>query len=308
MNTPILLVTFNRPAQTQLVLKAILSANPTNLYVFQDGPREGNETDILRCAEVREIIRDLTCTKSIGVHTFFSDVNLGCGMGPAKGISWFFDQVEQGMVFEDDCLPAPSLFSFYEELLERYKDDDRISLITGTNALSKWHSYRYDYIFAKHGGMTMGCWASWRRAWNLFDFEIKSWKDLNYQEQFKFNVGRKRFPTWKTILDKYSMCPPRDVWDYQWAYARILHGTCSIVSTVNQMSNIGFGEESTHTPNPDDRRANMEVFDCRLPLAVHPFKRDRLFEWEMYQRFSRPSKKSLVLRAFLKLIDLVCRR
>lgn len=308
VTTPILLIAFNRPVHTRLVLQSILSAHPTSLYVFQDGPREGNITDQVKCEEVRRVISELVDTISIDLHTYFSKSNLGCGPGPSTAITWFFENVEQGMIFEDDCLPSPTIFSFYEELLNRYKDDNRVSLITGTNALSKWRSYRYDYIFAKQGGMTMGCWASWRRAWKLFDFGLKSWKDSKYQEQFKANVGRKRFPAWKTILDKYSQSPPRDVWDYQWAYARILHGTYSIVSTVNQMSNIGFGEESTHTPNPDDRRANMETFDCRLPLSFHPFKRDRLFEWEMYQRFSRTTNKTIFLRACLKLIDLVCRR
>ena len=108
------------------------------------------------------------------------------------------------------------------------------------------------------------------------------------------------------VLDKYYANPPRDVWDYQWAYARVLHGTCSIVSSVNQMSNIGFGIESTHTPNPDDRRGNMEIFRCRLPLKEHAFHVDRLFDWEMYQRFYRTTKKSIALRAVLKIIDLIC--
>lgn len=308
MNTPILLITFNRPVHTRLVLKAIIEAKPKHLYVFQDGPREGNEVDRVKCEEVRQIIMEMTKNEPVQLHTFFSDSNLGCGPGPSTGITWFFDNVEQGMVFEDDCLPSPSIFQFYEVLLERYKDDNRISLITGTNALSKWQSYRKDYLFAKTGGMTMGCWASWRRAWQLFDFNIRTWGEQKYKLQFRTNAGPHLYTTLKPILDQFYFSPPRDAWDYQWAYARILNGTFSIVSTVNQMSNIGFGEESTHTPNVNDRRGYMQLFTCRSPLSVHLFKRDRLFEWVMYQRFSRITKKPIYLRAFLKLIDLACRR
>ena len=124
-----------------------MAAQPKELYVFQDGAREGNENDFEKCVEVRQVVETLTNNNSVCLHTLYSDKNLGCGPGPATAITWFFNNVEQGMIFEDDCLPSPTIFGFYEELLERYKDDERISIITGTNALSRWRSKRYDYIF-----------------------------------------------------------------------------------------------------------------------------------------------------------------
>lgn len=307
LHTPILLITFNRPEHTKRVLEAIMAAQPQDLYVFQDGAREGNENDAKKCPEVRRVVESLTKNNSVCLHTLYSDKNLGCGPGPATAISWFFDEVEQGMIFEDDCLPSPTIFAFYEELLERYKDDERISIITGTNALSRWRSKRYDYVFS-NGGMTMGCWASWRRAWKMFDFEIKSWGKQENKDKFRVQIGETKYPFWASLLDKYYANPPKDVWDYQWAYARRLHGTITISSSVNQMSNIGFGDESTHTPNPNDRRADMQTFNCKLPLRHHPYRIDRLFDWEMYQRFSRTTKKPLAVRCILKLVDLLCRR
>lgn len=308
LNTPVLLITFNRPDHTCKVLEAIMAAQPKDLYVFQDGAREGNEKDLVNCPKVREVVQKLVEGTETNLHTFYSERNLGCGPGPASAITWFFDNVEQGMIFEDDCLPSPTIFAFYEELLNRYKDDERISIITGTNALSRWRSQRHDYIFAKSGGMTMGCWASWRRAWKWFDWEVKSWGEQKNKEQLRRVVGEKRFAFWKGLMDKLYANPPRDAWDYQWAYARVLHDTVSIVSTVNQMSNIGFGEESTHTPNAGDRRGYMKVFECHLALADEPLKIDKLFDWEMYQRFSRKTKKSIPLRLFLKVIDFIYRR
>lgn len=308
LHVPILLITYNRPNHTRRVLEAILGAKPRDLYVFQDGAREGNENDRVKCAEVRQVVEELTNGSDVKLHTNYSEKNLGCGPGPATAITWFFDNVEQGMVFEDDCLPSPTIFNFYEELLNRYECDERISIITGTNALSKWRSRKYDYVFSRTEGMTMGCWASWRRAWKMFDFEIKTWGEQKYKELFRTNVGEKEYREWAPILDACYKCPPRDAWDYQWSYARELYGTYSIVSTVNQMSNIGFGADSTHTPYANDRRGNMESFSCRIPLRYHSFRRDKLFEWVMYQRFTRASKKSVLLRCLLKLIDLIWRR
>ena len=311
--TPILLITFHRPEHTRRVLIEILNQEPQELYVCQDGAREGNENDRIKCQEIRDVINELTSAYALGnkhftLHTLYQPHNLGCGPGPAAGITWFFENVEMGIIMEDDCLPSETLMAFGAELLEEYKDDERISLITGTNALSKWRSYKYDYIFAKTGGMTMGSWASWRRAWKHFDWEIKSWGEQATKDRMREIVGEKAYKEVELLYDKIYANPPRDAWDFQWAYARALMDSCTIVSTVNQMSNIGFGEESTHTPNADDRRGNMAIYKCHLPLRHHAFKIDRLFDWEMYQRFDRKTRKSVFTRFALKLIDSICRR
>jgi hypothetical protein len=154
----------------------------------------------------------------------------------------------------------------------------------------------------------MGSWASWRRAWEHFDWEIKSWGEQATKDRMKEIVGEKAYKEIEPLYDTIYANPPRDAWDFQWAYARALMDSCTIVSTVNQMSNIGFGEESTHTPNANDRRGNMAIYTCHLPLRHHAFKIDRLFDWEMYQRFDRKTKKSVFTRIALKLIDCICRK
>ena len=313
MNTPILLITFNRPNHTRKVLERILEAKPQVLYVFQDGAREDNDNDAVRCAEVREVVNELTVRyayehKDFVLHTLYSPTNLGCGPGPVAGIDWFFKNEKMGIIFEDDCIPASTIFNFYEFLLEMYENDDRISLITGTNALSKWCSWKSDYLFSKTGGMTMGCWASWRRAWNMFDWKIESWHSPQNKENLRSFVGKHLYEQWVPLLNNIIANPPYDAWDYQWAYARLLNHTYSIVSTVNQMSNIGFGVESTHTPNENDCRAKMQVFECRFPLKVQQFQIARVYDWMMFQRFDRKEKKGLLFRLVLKIIDMVCRR
>ena len=313
LQVPILLITFNRPEHTRKVLTEILKQEPQELYVCQDGAREGNENDRIKCQGVRDVINELTSPyavahKDFTLHTLYQKENHGCGPGPATGITWFFENVEMGIIMEDDCLPSETLMAFEAELLEKYKDDERISLITGTNALSKWRSYKYDYIFAKTGGMTMGSWASWRRAWKHFDWEIKNWVNPETKERMYQVLGAEKYDEIAPLYDRIYANPPRDAWDFQWAYARTLLDSSTIVSTVNQMSNIGFGEESTHTPNANDRRGNMAIYKCHLPLRHHAYNIDKLFDWEMYQRFDRKTKKSILLRSVLKIIDLVCRR
>lgn len=128
-NTPILLITFNRPEHTRKVLERILSQSPKDLYIFQDGPRPGNEQDLLKCQKVRDVITSLTDGTTAHISTFFSEKNLGCGPGPYAAISWFFHNVDRGIILEDDIIPHPIFFSFMDDLLNRYSDDERIGAV-----------------------------------------------------------------------------------------------------------------------------------------------------------------------------------
>ena len=156
-STPILLITFNRPQHTRKVLERILEAEPRELYIFQDGAREGNAEDIAQCAEVREVIEELTSSASCSLHLNYSPINLGCGPGPASAISWFFSEVEEGIVMEDDCLAHPDFFPYCEELLHRYRSDKRIGFINATLYDDRWHTEQGASYGFSHYMFTVAC-------------------------------------------------------------------------------------------------------------------------------------------------------
>ena len=118
LNTPVLLITFNRPDHVRRVLSVIRAMQPATLFIFQDGAREGNAVDVEKCAQVRAVVQELV-DWDCDLHTNYADRNFGCGAGPMTGIDWFFNQVEEGIVMEDDCLPHPDFFGYCEELLDR---------------------------------------------------------------------------------------------------------------------------------------------------------------------------------------------
>ena len=126
--TPILLITFNRPDHVRQVLIEIRKQQPAQLFVCQDGAREGNVLDFERMQQVRDVINELV-DWPCELHTLYQDKNLGCGPGPATGISWFFSQVEMGIVLEDDAVPHPDFFEYAVTLLEKYKDDESVRAI-----------------------------------------------------------------------------------------------------------------------------------------------------------------------------------
>ena len=164
--TPILFIIFNRPSATQKVFDEIKKVKPMYLFVAADGPREGEKDDKERCQETRDILKQIDW--SCELKTLFRDTNFGCGYGVSKAITWFFDNVEEGIILEDDYAPDQSFFPYCAELLTKYCHDTRISHINGTSLVCFENGENMYYSKYEH----IGGWATWRRAWNWYDFSM----------------------------------------------------------------------------------------------------------------------------------------
>ena len=269
LKTAVLLVIFNRPDTTSLVFEAIRQAKPPRLYIAADGPRPHVASDVAKCKEAREIVNkvDWPCK----VETKFSDVNLNCGIGPSSAFTWFFEHEEEGIILEDDCLPSQSFFRYCEELLVRYRNDNRIMHIGGNNFLKGWQKdIDYSYYFSRSGHIWG--WATWRRAWKKFDYNISLYNELiekKYFDDFFLNPVEKLYRLGK--FDKTVTSARVDWWDYQWDFARYVNSGLAIVPKNNLVKNLGFGEGATHTQNSTSTTANLVAGDMEFPLKHPPF-------------------------------------
>ena len=267
MIPPVCLIIFRRPAHTRSVIDALRKVRPTLIFVFADGPRSEWVDDVTACAAARaEVDRiDWPCE----LRRNYSEVNLGCGRGPATAISWAFNNVEECVILEDDCLPHPSFFPFCGELLEKYRDDTRIMHINGCTYRKKAPGNRESYYFCQD----IGCWgwATWRRAWKHFDPAVTVWKDLR-DTDFLFEIIDRRFfvEHYQPALD-HALLHHGDVnyWDYQWAFACWVNHGLGIYPHRNLVCNLGCGPDATHTTNPANPMANLAIRPLRFPL-VHP--------------------------------------
>lgn len=270
-STPILLITFNRPEHTRRVLTQILKQEPQSLYVCQDGAREGNENDHLKCQEVREVINELTSAYAVAhpnfsLFTLYSSLNLGCGPGPQAGITWFFENVERGIIMEDDCLPHPDFFGYCEELLNRYKDNPQVQFINSTLYHDRWKC-EGSYGFSHY--MVTGAWAAWRSTWQGFDLDLLDLNAWKFRRQvLRLTKNRAEANWWyfkvKEIQKDKSK---KSYWDYQMQIHLFKNNALTIHPKVNLISNIGFDAEGTHTLT-NDGRGDKSVFPI-LPLQ-HP--------------------------------------
>jgi len=265
--TPILLICFNRPDHTRRVFDEIKKQKPKTLFVFQDGAREENIQDIEKCASVRDIFEeplDWECE----LKTCFLEKNLGCGLGPATGITWFFEQVEQGIIIEDDTIPGSDFFVYAEDLLVRYKKDVQIKVIGSIHLEEKkYGDGSYHFSMANRN---LCAWATWRRAWNNFDYMLTNISPVDLLRSMKkYNASCREIEYWIEILDQLQHGSLIETsWDIQFLISIWLkHGT-GIFPNVNLSENIGFDLDATHTTHTNNILANVKAGSI-LPI-LHP--------------------------------------
>ncbi len=267
LKTPVLLVIFNRPEATQKVFEAIRKARPEKLFVSADGPRADRPDEAEKCEEARKIATavDWPCE----VKTSFQDRNVGCGRSPSKGITWFFQHVEEGIILEDDCLPADSFFQFCNILLDRYRTDNRIMAISGCNMLSGQTPSNSSYFFSNHN--YIWGWATWKRAWQHFDFKLKLYPYFSEKDYFKNYYATPYESDYMNYVLRKSYRYNEQIswWDYQWDFARKINSGLVIVPEKNMVINLGLGSDATHTVETNGIGSHLKLEETELPL-VHP--------------------------------------
>jgi hypothetical protein len=241
---PVVFLVFNRPACTARTFAEIRKAQPRQLLVVADGPRQGHLSDAASCLETRRIVDD-GVDWPCEVLRNYSERNLGCAERVASGLTWAFSVVESAIVLEDDCLPDPSFFPYCEELLVKYRDDARVGQICGTPLITPSLERDASYVFSRYG--PIWGWASWRRAWAYYDLKLQNWPQLRATRGLSSVIHSPAELRWRIKLYDSLHSGPRETWDYQWGYAKISQSMLSVIPCQNLIENIGFGEGATHT-------------------------------------------------------------
>jgi hypothetical protein len=265
LKTPVAFLVFNRPETTARVFAEIARAKPPILLVVADGPHTDVPGETERCAAARAIVED-GVNWSCDVRTSYAESNLGCRRRISSGLDWVFDAIEEAIVLEDDCLPHPTFFRFCEELLERYRHDQRIMSIAGINLQFGRKRTDYSYYFSRY----FHCWgwASWRRAWRRFDVNMALWSEIDDGKWLHDLLRDPSAARYWTGIFQAAAAGQIDTWDYPFLFAHWVQGALSIIPAVNLVSNIGFRADATHTQGPS-RLADVPHGTMDFPLR-HP--------------------------------------
>jgi hypothetical protein len=289
VKSPVLFIIFNRPDNTRRVFEQIKKARPSRIYIAADGPRNSHPGEEILCNSARAIVIDIDWDCEI--KTFFSEENKGCKEAVSSAIDWFFEHEEEGIILEDDCLPADSFFKFCDILLEKYRYDTRVRHISGCNLQlgEKWGDGSYYFSNMTH----VWGWAGWRRVWKDYD------KTLSRYFENEVRILLENIFTNRTVIDKWLnifndvKAGKIDTWDYQLGFLNFINNGLSIIPNANLISNIGFGAKATHTFDGNNPYANLpleELDEITDPRYVIPQKQadfntlNRDFDIERFER------------------------
>ena len=273
-DVPVAFFIFNRPALTHVVFEQIRRFAPKTLLVVADGPRDEGERHL--CEEARAILKqvDWPCR----VLQNFSNENLGCKRRMSSGLRWVFEQVEEAIILEDDCLPDPTFFSFCSHLLYSYYDDPRVIHISGSCFLTQ-PCTDHSYWFSQHSDIWG--WATWRRAFRHYDVSMSSWPvggKLRHSLIWRNPIERRY---WTKKFDD-THAGKIDTWDYQWHWNVYQRNGRVIVPRTNLITNLGFDAFATHTHHPTVPAANLAT--TPVDYISHPprFNRRAQADFEVF--------------------------
>jgi hypothetical protein len=261
MNTAVVFLVFNRPDMTRRVFERIRQARPPKLLIVCDGPRRNEKADIELVIAVREVIEygvDWPCD----VYQNYAVHNMGCRQRVASGLNWAFEHVEEAIILEDDCLPDHSFFPFCDTLLERYRDDERVMHINGTNFISSTRTSS-SYFYSKY--VWVWGWATWRRAWDNYDYAMSG---------LDHSISKNARNDWEKAA----------TWDFSWIFSCWVRSGFSIVPSANLVENLGFGPLATHTL---DTVSHLQVRSACIEIDRHPsrFTRSQLLDDKMFRAY-----------------------
>lgn len=269
---PTALVFFARPDVLKITFDAIRQAKPKTLFLIQDGSRVNRQDDLTKIVECREIVEDIDW--ECEVYKNYSDENLGCGMRVYSGVSWAFQYVDRLAIIEDDCVPSLDFFLFCEEILERYKDNERIDMISGMNNLGVYDKTPYDYFFSTAG--SIWGWATWKRAWNTIDFNMEYINDIDAERLITNLYGKSLYKRVRAMHEKLNSGERLTSWSLQRGMNMFLNSGLIVVPKKNLISNVGLTENGANSlgsiklmPKGMRQLYYMDTYDLQFPLK-HP--------------------------------------
>jgi hypothetical protein len=253
----VLVLAFNRPSATLQLIDALKPVAPRVVYAAVDGPRVGVADDERRCDEVRHLLNTLPWPHAL--RTLYREQNLGCGPAVAGAIDWFFGEEPEGVILEDDILPHPSMYRFFAEMLARYREDERVMHVSATNYAGARGDA--DYFFSRY--VSIWGWATWRRAWTRYSFDLSGWRDgpdVLHHPGVEWRARRHL----AFQFDRAAI--GLGTWDFQWMYAVMRYGL-AITPSRNLAVTTGFGADATSLRSVPQKRPQLQEMPLEL---MHP--------------------------------------
>jgi len=264
-DTPILLITYKRADTTRKVIDSLRGIRPSSIYFAANAPNPENPKDPPQCEAVRDLVGhiDWPCE----VKTLFRTEHLNARESISGSISWFFENVEEGIILEDDCICDPSFFFYCQENLERYRSNHQVMQISATNFDPNYKGTGESYYFSRYA--YIWGWATWRRAWEHFDLQMGQIERTAVKPMLRRLFARKKEASFWSAMYDYLASGKIDTWDGQWLFAVFNKDGLCITPKTNLITNIGFDSNATNTFGSHNVVERMKIGALEFPLE-HP--------------------------------------
>ena len=271
VDVSVLILFFNNPERFKKSFEQIRKARPSRLFLYQDGARV-NSNDLEGIQACRDIV-DKGIDWDCQVYKNYCEKNSGCDPSNFLAQKWAFSLTDKCIVLEDDDVPAVSFFRFCKEMLDKYENDTRITMITGLNFDEITPNIPYDYFF------TSVCpiwgWASWKRVIDNWDSEYSFLNDEMALRQLKALIKEKKeMPEFIEFCEKHKESGI-EYYESICASYNYLNSGLGITPTKNMIKNIGvsggvhYSGDLDILPEAEKKIFTMNTYELNGEI-VHP--------------------------------------
>jgi len=243
MNVPILLLLYKRPETTIHVINALKKVKAKLIYIaINVPPIDKSHKDYQNYKKVLNIVNKINWKCELKIKK--RKKHLNSYESYKKSVKWFFKNEKEGIILEDDTVPNQSFFSFCKKLLEKYRNNKKIALISGTSFINKKNMGNESYLFSNFS--LMWGYATWRRTINDYDEKMKDWPKLKKRLFSNITKDKIVISYWTKIFN-HAYKNKLMAFDYRMVYSNFKKNKLTIIPKKNLVKNIGFGNSATHT-------------------------------------------------------------
>ena len=239
--TSTLIVAHRRVETVKQVVRSVVDAGVIDVWAWVDGPR--TPTEAKQTSAVARLLESQDWPGDF--HLLENRSNHGVAAAVPAALDWVFAHRDEVIVLEDDCVPTLEFFGFVNLMLERYRHDHRVALVSGTriappqstNSAAAYEFSMFPLIWG---------WATWRDRWSKYRHDIRGWQKELGLRQLVAQGGLLHAWDWYRLFNSVAKDDPWS-WDYQLTYMLWSQNQMAILPRVDLVENIGFGDSATHT-------------------------------------------------------------
>lgn len=241
MNLPVLILGYLRFDEIIRTLSQCSQAGISEVYLAIDGAKSSAALE----AQRRRIIelQRFAKTLSLNLHIRHRQTNAGVAVGVIEGITWFFENVQFGVILEDDLIFDESFLKFAADAQSKFQNRTEVAIISGNNFSD---ADNQDQISACHYPLIWG-WATWNYIW--VDFISSLHKSFKPKFDFRRSIAVNLFWFTAAIQSRTGLV---DSWAMSFVHYFRSFEKIAVLPPQNIVTNNGVDSFASHSNHKDE--------------------------------------------------------